>query len=95
MGAQVLQGGILPEVEAALDLEISAVKCAGITQFALGGIGEIMVDEPESVAELVRLEHLEGGGNVLTVLSEVVEDLEVGLGFCTLGKSEHRNGGEE
>ena len=34
-----------------------------------------MVDEEEGVTELVALEHLEGGGHVFTILTEIVKRL--------------------
>ena len=90
VAAEVLEGTVLPEVDTAFNLEIASVDCAGQTVLTLGGGGVVVVDEEEGVTELVTLEHLEGGGHVIAVLSEIVEGLDVGLGKGSLSQCKCR-----
>ena len=71
----------LPEVQAAGNLEIGTSRRHF---FIVHFLAVVIVDEEEGVAPFVTVESLEGGGDMLAVFSEVIKDLNVCLGHCSL-----------
>ena len=90
--AEGAQGAVLPEVQAAGDLE---VRTAGRDDLSAGVlVVVVVVDEEEGVAPIVSVKTLEGRGEVLA--TEVVEGLEVGLGLRSLSEEQRsKSGGNE
>ena len=81
--AERSEGAVLPEVQATGDLEVGAARREDL---AVRVFTEIVVDEEEGVSPIVVVETLEGCGYVLAVRPEIIEDLEIGLCLCSLGK---------
>ena len=92
--AERSESAVLPEVQAACNLHVASARRL---VYALGVlVVVIIINEEEGVAPLVSIETLEGGGEVSTILSEIVESLEVGLCLCSLSEGKHCNSsGEE
>ena len=86
MEAERRKLGVLPEIEAAGNLEVSSPRGYFLIVHLLT---VIIIDEEESVAPFVTVEALEGGGDMLPVFSEVVENLKVSL---RLGRKSEGNG---
>ena len=78
---EVLDGRVLPEVEAASDLEVSSARSEVRTLNVLVVV-EVVVDEEVGVTPLVLLEHFERQRNELAVAAEIVEQLCVNLRLC-------------
>ena len=79
MDAERSEFAVLPEVKATGNLEIASVRRHILIFGVL--LVVIVVDEEESVTPFVSVETLESSGNVLTVTTEVLKDLEVSLRF--------------
>ena len=78
MKAERSEFAVLPEIQAACNLEISSAWCfVAILLFCL----VVIVNEEECVTPFVPIEAFKGSGNLFTVTTEVVKDLEVGLRF--------------
>ena len=60
MDVEVLQLGVLPEVETAFNLEVAAVNGAAKMAFSIAPSGIVVIDEKERVAPIVTLKHLKG-----------------------------------
>ena len=82
VGAQTAQFGVLPEIQAAGNFHVGSVRRE---EFSVNPVVEVVVHKEEGVSPIVVVETFHGGGYVLTVFTEVVEHLDVGLG---LGHSE-------
>ena len=83
MKAEILQVAVLPEIDSALYLEIATIGRAAVLEsleVLVSGV-VVVIDEEEGITELVTLEHLEGGGHVLTILTEIVKRLDISLGL--------------
>ena len=65
---------VLPEIQAAGNFEVGPVR--GVLPGSI-----IVVDEEEGVAPFVGMEAFQCGGDYIAVLAEIVEYLQVGLGF--------------
>lgn len=86
MKAQGSEGRIMPEIQTTGDFHVAAA--GEIFRSGLIPAVEIIINEEEGVTPLVIVESLESGREMVTVLPEIVESLEIGLGFCSLSESE-------
>ena len=84
--AERSKGAVLPEVEAAGDLEVGAARRDRLPVKVLGVV--VVVHEEEGVAPVVVVETFQGRGHVLAIRTEVIEHLQVGLGLCSLSKQQ-------
>ena len=96
VGAEVLQVGVLPEIDAAFNFEIAAVDRTASTWNLVLVVGAvvIVIDEEEGITEFVALEHLKGGSHIIAAVAEVIEQLNI-LGLCSLSKCERCKGSGE
>ena len=84
VGAQATHYGVLPEIQATGNLHVGSVRGE---ESSVDAVVEVMIDKEEGVAPIVIVETFYSSGYVLTVFTEVVKHLDVGLG---LGHSEGR-----
>ena len=97
MQAEIFEVAVLPEIDSALNLEIASISRPAVPKALeiLVGRVVVVVDEEEGVTELVALEHLEGGGHVLTILTEIVKRLDIGLGLRGKREGQRRHSGRK
>ena len=83
MKAPVLELSLLPEVECTRNLCIGSSLGNILLAHYHFVVVEVVVNKEISTTLLVLLEHFEGKGNKLTVGTESIQNLSVGLCLCT------------
>ena len=79
-------GNVLPEIEATGNFQIGTAGSIYLILIVLAA--EVVVHEEEGVTPIVGVETFQGSSNVLTIRSEIVKHLEIGLSLGNLAKGE-------